>query len=39
MQLQFEFAKSSYADFVAQATKVGEFYSGLAKQALKRAWP
>jgi hypothetical protein len=34
-QLQLEFAKSSYADFVAQATKVGELYSRVAKEAFK----
>ena len=34
-QLQSEFAKSSYADFVAQATKIGELYSNLAKEAFK----
>jgi hypothetical protein len=32
-RLQSEFAKSSYADFVAQATKIGELYSNLAKEA------
>jgi hypothetical protein len=32
-QLQLEFAKSSCADFVAQAAKVGELYSRLAKEA------
>ena len=33
--LQLEFAKSTYADLVAQATKVGELYSGLAKETFK----
>jgi hypothetical protein len=30
-QLQSDFIKSAYEDFVAQATKVGEMYSNLAK--------
>jgi hypothetical protein len=34
-QLHLEFVKSSYADFVAQATKVGELYSSLAKEVFK----
>jgi phasin family protein len=35
MQLQSEYAKTSYDDFVAQTTKVREVYSTLAKEALK----
>jgi hypothetical protein len=35
IQLQSEYAKSAYADFVAQATKIGELYSHLAKEAFK----
>jgi hypothetical protein len=35
IQLQSEYAKASYADFVAQATKIGELYSDLAKGALQ----
>jgi len=33
--LQQEYAKSSYEDFVAQATKIGELYTELAKEAFK----
>jgi hypothetical protein len=35
IQLQSDFAKSAYEDFVAQATKIGEIYSSLAKEAFK----
>lgn len=35
IQLQTEYAKTSYADFVAEATKLGELYSALAKEAFK----
>jgi hypothetical protein len=35
IQLQSDFAKSAYEDFVAQATKIGEMYSSLAKEAFK----
>jgi hypothetical protein len=35
VQLQSEYAKASYADFVAQATKIGELSSNLAKDTLK----
>ncbi|HEY8070343.1 MAG TPA: phasin family protein [Methylocystis sp.] len=35
IQLQSDFAKSAYEDFVAQATKMGELYSSLAKEAFK----
>ncbi len=33
IQLQSEYAKSAYEDFVAQATKIGGLYSDLAKDA------
>jgi hypothetical protein len=35
IQLQSDFAKSAYEDFVAHATKIGELYSSLAKEAFK----
>ena len=35
IQIQSEYWKTSYADFVAQATKMGELYSTLAKEAFK----
>ena len=35
IQIQSEYAKSAYADFVAQATKMGELHSDLAKAAFK----
>lgn len=35
IQIQSEYAKNSYAGFVAQATKFGELYSNLAKEAFK----
>jgi hypothetical protein len=35
IQLQSDFAKSAYEDFVAEATKIGEMYSNLAKEAFK----
>ena len=35
IQLQSDFAKSAYEDFVAQAAKMGELYSSLAKEAFK----
>jgi hypothetical protein len=35
IQLQSDFAKSAYEDFVAQATKIGDMYSSLAKEAFK----
>jgi hypothetical protein len=37
IQIQTEYAKSAYADFVAQATKMGELHSNLAKAAFKPA--
>jgi phasin family protein len=35
IQLQSDFAKSAYEDFLAYATKIGEMYSSLAKEAFK----
>lgn len=35
IQLQSDFAKSAYDDFIAHATKIGEMYSSLAKEAFK----
>ena len=35
IQIQSEYAKTSYAAFVAHATKMGELYSDLAKAAFK----
>ena len=35
VRLQSDFAKSAYEDFVAEATKIGEMYSSLAKEAFK----
>jgi phasin family protein len=35
IQLQSDFAKSAYDDFLAYATKIGETYSSLAKEAFK----
>lgn len=35
VQLHSDFAKASYEGFVAQATKLGELYQNLAKEALK----
>ena len=35
IQLHSDFAKAAYEDFVAQATKVGEMYVNLAKEAFK----
>jgi phasin family protein len=35
MEMQSEFLKSSYEDFVAEATKLGELYVDLAKEAYK----
>jgi hypothetical protein len=33
--LQTEFAKSSYEDFIAQTTRIGELYTELAKEVFK----
>ena len=35
IQLQSDFTKSVYEDFFAEATKIGEMYSSLAKEAFK----
>jgi phasin family protein len=35
MEVQSEYLKSSYEDFVAEATKLGELYAELAKEAYK----
>jgi len=35
IQIQTDFAKSAYEGLVAQATKMGELYSALAKEAFK----
>jgi phasin family protein len=35
MEVQTEFAKSSYEAFVAEATKMGELYADLAKEVYK----
>ena len=35
MQVQGEFAKNAYESFVAQSTKLGELYTGLAKEMFK----
>jgi hypothetical protein len=37
IQIQTEYAKASYDAFVAQATKMGELHSNLAKAAFKPA--
>lgn len=35
MEVQNEYLKSAYADFVAQSSKLGELYAELAKEAYK----
>ena len=35
IELQTEYAKTAYEGFVAEATKIGEMYSGLAKESYK----
>jgi phasin family protein len=35
MEVQSDYLKSSYQDFVAEATKLGELYVALAKEAYK----
>jgi hypothetical protein len=35
IQIQSEYAKSAYEALVAQSTKMGELYSGLAKEMMK----
>ncbi len=34
-EVQSDFAKSSYEDFVGQATKIGEMYTSMAKEVYK----
>ncbi len=34
-QVQSDFAKAAYESFVAQATKIGELYTNVAKEAFK----
>ncbi|HTZ01616.1 MAG TPA: phasin family protein [Xanthobacteraceae bacterium] len=35
MEIQSDYLKSSYEDFVAEATKLGELYADFAKEAYK----
>ena len=35
MEVQSDYVKASYENFVAQATKFGELYAGLAQEAYK----
>ena len=35
MQIQQDFAKTSYEGFVAQATRIGELYANLAREAFR----
>lgn len=35
IEVQTEYAKTAYAGFVAQASKIGEMYADLAKEAYK----
>jgi phasin family protein len=35
MEVQSEYIKSSYEDFVAQSTKISELYADIAKEAYK----
>jgi len=35
MEVQSDYLKSSYEDFVAEATKLGELYADIAKEAYK----
>jgi hypothetical protein len=37
MEIQSEYLKSSYENFVAQATKLGELYGDLAKETYTEA--
>lgn len=34
-QLQSDFAKTSYEDFIAEATKIGEMYTAMTKEVFK----
>jgi hypothetical protein len=35
LQLQSDYAKSAYEDFLAEATKIGELYTSIAKEVFK----
>ena len=35
MEIQGEYAKTAYESFIAQATKMGEIYTNIAKEAYK----
>ena len=35
IEIQTDYAKTAYEGFVAQATKIGELYSSMAKEAFK----
>jgi hypothetical protein len=35
LALQSDFAKSAYEDFIAEATKIGELYTSIAKEVFK----
>src|SRR5215217_5915705 len=35
IEIQTDYVKSAYEDFVAQSTKLGELYASLAKEAFK----
>ncbi len=35
LQLQSDYAKSAYEDFLAEATKLGELYTSMAKEVFK----
>ena len=35
IELQTEYAKSAYEGFVAEATKIGEMYTAMAKESYK----
>jgi hypothetical protein len=35
IQLQSDYVKSAYEDFLAEATKIGELYSSITKEVLK----
>jgi hypothetical protein len=37
VELQSDFARTAYADFIAGTTKIGTLYSDLAKEAFKQA--
>lgn len=38
IEVQTEFARQAYANFVAESQKIGELYSELAKQIIFRPW-